>query len=180
MTNISQITERSKSSTLSLFLELPDQYQGLSVQTQTPLANLYGFGNLPPELRIKIWEHSMERKSRTLGFLVEVSNATFKFHCWYQPPVAHAINRESREEVFRQCVLFPQTYYDTRKPHALGRGYNGCKVVKKYVFVRSDIDILRMEMLPFALECMWKVGHPFPVSQNNLSFISSPYFKPIT
>lgn len=164
MSNISGRTEPSNSSTLGLFQELPDQYEELFVQTQPPLANLHGFSNLPPELRIKIWGNSMERKSRTFGFLVELPNSPFKFHRWYQPPVAHAINRESREEVFRQCILFPQTYYDTRKPNMLGCGYHGCKVVKKYVFVRPDLDVLRVEMLPFALECMWSVGQPFPVS----------------
>jgi hypothetical protein len=163
MTALPWFVNASNSIALDLFQELADEDQQLSVQL--PVSGFWYFHKLPPELRSMIWEKSLDRKPRRFVFLIEGPNPSPDFHRFYYPPLAHAVNRESRQEVFRRCIIFPQVYYDTTKANELGHGY---EIVKKYIFVRPDIDILRMPMNPFALDSFWNINQPSPVSPTGL------------
>jgi hypothetical protein len=141
-----------------IFQELADQYEELSIQPR--YSEFQYFSILPAELRVQVWEKSMEREYRTFVFLTEKPKLWADFHHYYRPPAAHAVNQESRVEVFRRFLVFPQVYYDTRKPNLFG---DGCELVKKYIFMRPDIDILRMTMNPFALDSFRRRNQPSPV-----------------
>ncbi|EPE35355.1 hypothetical protein GLAREA_11054 [Glarea lozoyensis ATCC 20868] len=147
-----------------IFQELADQHEELSVQPR--YSEFQYFHLLPAELRVQIWEKSMERQSRTFVFLTEGPKLWADFHHYYRPPAAHAINRESRVEVFRRFLVFPQVYYDTRKANSFGYGY---ELVKKYISIRPDIDILRMTMNPFAFDSLRRRNQPSPESPYKVS-----------